>query len=130
MIYVTCAIIEKDNKVLCAQRSELMNLPLKWEFPGGKVEDGETHDACIVREIEEELGLEISITYKLPPSIFKYPDSKEICLLPFICRIKSGTINLKEHNQVTWLSLSELKTLDWAAADIPILENYLSLKNA
>ena len=130
MIYVTCAIIEKDTKVLCAQRSELMNLPSKWEFPGGKVEAGETHENCIVREIEEELGLDITIIDTLLPSIFQYPNAKEICLLPFICRIESGTINLKEHKQVTWLSLSELKTLDWAAADVPILENYLSLKNA
>ena len=130
MINVTCAIIEKDGKVLCAQRSELMNLPLKWEFPGGKVEVGETNENCIVREIEEELGLNISILDSLPPSIFQYSNSKEICLLPFICRIEAGEINLKEHKQVTWLSLSELKTLDWAAADIPILENYLALKNA
>lgn len=130
MINVTCAIIEKDGKVLCAQRSELMNLPLKWEFPGGKVEAGETNENCIVREIEEELGLKISILDSLPPSIFQYPNSKEICLLPFICRIEAGEINLKEHKQIKWLSLSELKTLDWAAADIPILENYLALKNA
>jgi 8-oxo-dGTP diphosphatase len=130
MINVTCAIIEKDDKILCAQRSECMNLPLKWEFPGGKVENGETFESCIIREIEEELGLDISIIEALPPSIFQYPNAKEICLLPFICRIKTGKINLKEHKQIKWLSLSELKTLDWAAADIPILDHYLALKNA
>lgn len=130
MIYVTCAIIERDDKVLCAQRSEFMNLPLKWEFPGGKVEAGETNENCILREIEEELGLEISVVQTLPSSIFQYPNAKAICLLPFICRIERGSIHLKEHKQVTWLSLNELKTLDWAAADIPIVDYYLSLRNA
>ena len=130
MIHVTCAIIEKDNQVLCAQRSALMPLPLKWEFPGGKVEAGEALEDCIVREIKEELGVEVSIKEKLPPSIFNYGADREICLYPFICHIISGAISLKEHKQVSWLTASELKNLDWAAADIPILNYYLTRKHA
>ncbi len=130
MIEVTCAIIEKEDKVLCAQRSELMNLPLKWEFPGGKLEIGETLEICLIREIKEELGVEISIKEKLPSSSHTYNNSKEICLYPFICTIQSGTLILKEHKQVAWLKLNELKKLNWAEADIPILDHYISLKNA
>jgi 8-oxo-dGTP diphosphatase len=130
MIHVTCAIIEKGNQILCAQRSERMPLPLKWEFPGGKVEAGEALEDCIVREIKEELGLQVLVKEKLPKSIFDYGAGKEICLYPFICHIHSGTISLKEHKQVVWLPVNELKELDWAAADIPILNHYIALKKA
>lgn len=116
--------------MLCAQRSEVMKLPLKWEFPGGKLETGETLENCLIREIKEELGVEISIKMNLSPNIHTYDNSKEICLYPFICTIQSGTIFLKEHKQVTWLKLDELKQLNWAEADIPILNHYISLKNA
>src|SRR5207253_4899938 len=130
MIVVTCAIIEDNGKVLCAQRIELMNLPLKWEFPGGKLEAGETLETCLIREIKEELGIEISIGEKLPASRHTYSSTKEICLHPFICTIQAGHISLKEHKQIAWVQLFELKQLDWAEADIPILNHYISLKNA
>lgn len=130
MIHVTCAIIEWETKVLCAQRSELMPLPLKWEFPGGKLEAGEELEACIIREIKEELGVDIYIKDKLPISVFDYGDARQICLYPFICHIELGTIQLKEHKQVLWLPVDELKSLDWAAADIPILDHYLARKKA
>jgi 8-oxo-dGTP diphosphatase len=130
MIHVTCAIIEKDTQVLCAQRSEQMPLPLKWEFPGGKVEAGEALEDCIVREIKEELGLDVIVREKLPPSIHRYGAAKAICLYPFICHIHSGAISLKEHKQVVWLAVDELNKLDWAAADLPILHHYIQLRNA
>ena len=130
MIDVTCAIIEKEGKVLCAQRSEQMSHPLKWEFPGGKLEAGETLAACLKREIKEELGLDIAIQEQLPPSQHTYSPTKEICLHPFICTVQAGTIYLKEHKQISWLTLPELKVLDWAEADIPILHHYLSYKQA
>jgi len=128
MIQVTCAIIEKDGKVLCAQRSEKMRHPLKWEFPGGKLEPGETLAACLKREIKEELGLAIAIREQLPASQHTYSPTKEICLHPFICTIQAGVIYLKEHKQIAWFTLNELKTLDWAEADIPVLKHYLSIK--
>jgi 8-oxo-dGTP diphosphatase len=61
-IKVTCAIIEKESDVLVVQRSEKMSLPLKWEFPGGKIENGESEEGCIVREIKEELNLDIDVS--------------------------------------------------------------------
>jgi 8-oxo-dGTP diphosphatase len=72
MINVTCAIIIFGNKILAAQRSEKMKLPLKWEFPGGKVEENENNEECIVREIKEEINVEIEIVKKLANSIYDY----------------------------------------------------------
>jgi 8-oxo-dGTP diphosphatase len=72
MINVTCAIILVDSKILVTQRSEKMKLPLKWEFPGGKLELDEKEDDCVMREIKEELNIEIKVLNKLSNSIFDY----------------------------------------------------------
>ena len=126
MISVTCAIIEKDGKVLCAQRSEVMHLPLKWEFPGGKVEDDEDPEECLKREIREELGIEINIVERLISNKHTCPDQKCFELIPFRCSIAGGKLNVKEHKLVKWLNRSELRELDWAEADIPVLHHYLT----
>lgn len=124
MIKVTCALIELQGKVLCAQRSENMHLPLKWEFPGGKIESGESPEACLLREIQEELDVEISILEALPPNTHTYGD-KTIQLLPFRCSLIAGTVQKREHKEIKWVEPHELSELDWAAADIPIVEHYI-----
>ncbi len=126
MTIVTCAVIENDGKVLCAQRSESMHLPLKWEFPGGKVEDGEDPEDCLKREIIEELGIEISIIERLPSTIHRYPGRISFELIPFRCRLVGGELYIREHRQVKWLEKSELREMDWAEADIPILDHFLN----
>lgn len=125
VILVTCAIIEHDEKVLCAQRSEKMKLPLKWEFPGGKVEKDEDLEACLKREIKEELGVEIKVIERLPFSTHSYPNSKVIKLIPFRCSLQTFEIDLKEHLKVEWASPTDLARYDWAEADIPIVRNYI-----
>lgn len=120
VIRVTCGIILKDGKVLAARRSGKMKLPLKWEFPGGKLQEGETEAECLKREIKEELNIEISIEYKLNPVRHDYPDV-QIELIPFVANYISGTLFLHEHEQAGWYSRDELLGLDWAPADIPIL---------
>ncbi|HTK18537.1 MAG TPA: (deoxy)nucleoside triphosphate pyrophosphohydrolase [Mucilaginibacter sp.] len=125
MIEVTCALIlDSQNRIFAAQRSSKMSLPLKWEFPGGKVEYGETFENCLVREIKEELNVEIEILKRLDFNIHNYP-SITIKLIPFVCRIIRGQIKLKEHTKYEWLNRANLLDLDWADADIPILNNYL-----
>jgi len=124
MIRVTCAIIENKNKVLCAQRSALMNLPLKWEFPGGKLEAGESEEDCLIREIREELNLIIGNLERLPSNIHTYEGGKAIELIPFRCKVVEGNLILKEHQQIKWLTAAELLILDWAEADISIVEYY------
>ncbi|MFC4873621.1 (deoxy)nucleoside triphosphate pyrophosphohydrolase [Negadavirga shengliensis] len=120
MLEVTCAVIIKRNLVLAVQRSHTMALPLKWEFPGGKVEPGETEETCLMREIQEELGVEIELNRKLESVEHDYGDFA-IRLIPFLATIRSGEIQLKEHRDFCWLSLSNLRKLDWAAADLPVV---------
>ena len=130
MIDVTCAlIIDNKNRLFAAQRSSIMSLPLKWEFPGGKVEQGESFEECLIREIKEELNIEIEIDKTLIPSTHSYP-SVTVKLIPFICKQISGKIALKEHADFKWLNTNELLDLDWAEADIPILYQYLNYLNA
>jgi 8-oxo-dGTP diphosphatase len=124
VIRVTCAIIEREGLVLAAQRSELMDMPLKWEFPGGKLEEGEDPAECLVREIREELGVEVAILRSLPPVLHDY-QSWTIELLPFVCGITAGRITLHEHKAVIWKAPEELLELDWPAADIPVIREYL-----
>jgi 8-oxo-dGTP diphosphatase len=127
MLEVACAIIEWNNKVLVAQRSDTMSLPLKWEFPGGKIEENESAENCLVREIAEELSIQIEILFGLNETVYAYSETKIIKLIPFICKLKGGEVMLTEHAQFLWLEKSELTNLDWADADIPVLNNYLNL---
>lgn len=121
MIEVTCAIIVQAAKVLAAQRSGSMDLPGQWEFPGGKIEPGETAEACIVREIKEELGLDIRVQSSLTPVEHHYP-SKSIRLIPFVCEVVGGELVVLEHARVAFFKKEELMGLNWAAADLVLLE--------
>ena len=127
MINVTCAIIIIDNKILVTQRSEKMKLPLKWEFPGGKLEKDESETDCIIREIREEINIEIEVLKKLSNSIFDYGTFK-INLIPFLVKYITGEIILTEHKDFKILNKSELLNLDWAEADLPIVEELLKLE--
>ncbi|WP_179009295.1 (deoxy)nucleoside triphosphate pyrophosphohydrolase [Winogradskyella forsetii] len=125
-IKVTCAIIHFDDKILAVQRSTKMKLPLKWEFAGGKIEQGESEIECIKREIAEELNIKIEINERLTPVTYKYPDFK-IKLIPFIAKHFSGELKLKEHSDFVIANKEELNNLDWAEADLPILKEFLAL---
>ncbi|MCF8237976.1 MAG: (deoxy)nucleoside triphosphate pyrophosphohydrolase [Saprospiraceae bacterium] len=125
MIQVTCAIIESDKGVLCAQRSTSMSHPGKWEFPGGKVEEGESEEECLIREIREELAVEINILEALASHAHTYENGFSLVLIPFRCQIQSGVIRAVQHAEVRWVPRSELIFLDWVGADIPILQAYL-----
>lgn len=129
MIPVTCAIIEKSGLVLVTQRSAKMALPLKWEFPGGKVEAGENAEDCLLREINEELNIHIKIIRPLKPNRHLYPSGKEIYLIPFVCTYKGGSLLLTEHAAFKWVQKDELSALDWAEADIPIVQAYINYSN-
>ncbi|QDH78402.1 (deoxy)nucleoside triphosphate pyrophosphohydrolase [Echinicola soli] len=125
MITVSCALIQKGKYILAVQRSETMKMPLKWEFPGGKVELHETAEDCLVREIEEELHLMIELKKRLKAVIYPY-DNFTINLIPFTAKIKSGKLKLTEHKTYKWLLKEDLLRLDWADADIPIVKDFLN----
>ena len=122
-IHVTCAIIERNGFVLAAQRSEVMSLPLKWEFPGGKIHSDEIAEDCLRREIVEELDVKITILNPLQPVTHNYP-SLTVTLYPFICSLEAGILKRKEHAAVIWLPPDKLHALDWAEADLPVLAAY------
>ncbi len=121
MLIVTCAIIIRERKTLICQRSSTMNLPLKWEFPGGKVEPSEDEETTIVREIKEELHLDIELVQRLKPVEHDYPTFR-IRLVPFIANVVGGKLLLEEHADAKWVTADELDQYDWAPADVPIVE--------
>ncbi len=125
MINVACAIILKDNKFLVTQRSEYMNLPLKWEFPGGKIEKEETAEVCLMRELKEELNIEVAIIKKLNNNIHDY-GNVVINLIPFVVEYILGEIVLSEHASYQLLEKDQLHYLDWAEADLPILKELIN----
>jgi 8-oxo-dGTP diphosphatase len=116
MIEVCCAIIVDGIKILAVQRGPESSHPWLWEFPGGKVRPGETHKRCVIREIGEELTLKVDILHPLGPVKFNY-GTKQIRLIPFVCRIVSGEITLTEHTDMRWFLFDEWDTIDWLGAD-------------
>ena len=122
-VHVACAIIERDGLVLSALRSASMNLPLKWEFPGGKIEPGEGREECLKRELVEEMGVRIAVGRPLTPATHDYP-AFTVTLYPYVCSIVSGEIILHEHSAISWLEASRMHELDWADADLPIIAEY------
>lgn len=127
MIDVSCAIISnEDGDVLVTQRSAIMRLPLKWEFPGGKVEQGERAEECLIREIREELNVTIQLQKRMEAVVHDY-GHQQVRLIPFQAVITAGgMIQLTEHAAYAWLKVDELAGLDWAEADLPVLRDYLS----
>ena len=125
-IKVTCAIITYQNKILAVQRSKRMSMPLKWEFPGGKIEEGESEIDCIKREIKEELNINIEVLDRLTTSIYNYL-TFTIELIPFTSIYVSGELKLKEHNQYLLLDKEELDQLDWAKADWAIVREVMKV---
>lgn len=118
---VTAAIIINDGKILIAQRAEDQKLAGKWEFPGGKVESGETPEECLKREIKEELGIKIEVDKFFAESIYQY-NIGTIKLLAYKARWIDGEYKLTAHTQIKWVKPYELENYDFAPADIPFIE--------
>ena len=117
---VVAAIIVKDKKFFIAQRNRYKHMGLCWEFPGGKVERGETFENALKREIKEELNIEIDIKNKLGEE--NYKDKKiNIKLHYFICTHISGKIYLNEHENSMWISNNEFKNYNFAEGDSDII---------
>ena len=118
---VVCALIlDGQGRVLAAQRPTKGALAGKWEFPGGKIEAGESARTALEREIREELGCEIEIGVALPVVHHPYP-SGILELRPFLARVARGTPAAREHAAIMWVTREEAASLDWAEADRPVL---------
>ena len=118
---VTAAIIVHDNRVLIARRGPGQKLAGKWEFPGGKIEAGETPEACLVREIKEELGVDIEIDGFFGASLYRY-ETGEIRLLGYKAKWVAGDIRVTVHSEIRWIGQDELGDYDYAPADMPFVE--------
>jgi 8-oxo-dGTP diphosphatase len=125
MISVTCAVIRnEENEVLVVQRGEATDHPLKWEFPGGKLAHGETNEECIIREVKEELSMEIVICGYLPEVEYDY-GKKQIKLFPFVCDTLDELPFLSEHLDYKWVQAKDLLSVDFSEADVFVARSYL-----
>lgn len=118
---VSCGIIIKDGKILCAKRLP-GSLENRWEFPGGKVEPGESPRQAVIRELQEELNIHVEILLPMPSVFYRYPHLY-LHLSPFICRILENTPQIIVHEEIRWLKPEELKDLSWLAPNWTILSD-------
>lgn len=127
-ITVVAAVIEKEGKILCVQRGKSQHAYIseKWEFPGGKIEEGESETETIQREIREELNMQLVVLEKLMVVEHDYPDF-HLTMHTYRCSTKDEP-TLTEHQAFRWMEKHELSTLDWAAADEPIVWRVGSFK--
>ena len=121
MIEVTAAILNNNGRLLIAQRKPTGKLPNKWEFPGGKVDSGETPEYCLKREMKEEFDIDVSVGDYLGESIYHY-DHGSIKLLAYKATWIAGKFTIKDHKAIEWVAIGELPEYDFAPADIPFVE--------
>lgn len=120
-IEVVAAIIKKDNKYYCAQRKDEGELAKKWEFPGGKIEENETHQQALEREIKEELSAEIKVGKFLVTIEHEY-NSFFLTMHCYYCDIIRGDLVISEHLDSKWLTKKEMLSYDFADADKPVIK--------
>lgn len=125
MIDVTAAIITKDDTVFIAKKGAQARFAHKWEFPGGKIEDGEAPEECVVRELFEEFGIEIEVLGYCTESIHTFPEG-QIKIFAYYCRWVGGEITPTEHEDYKWAPVRALDTFDFAPADIPLAKKLMS----
>lgn len=128
-IVVVGAVIVCDGLVLAAQRGEGRALPGLWEFPGGKVEDGETPQQSLRREIREELGCVVEVGERLVCTEHAYPFGL-VELTTYWCTLVDGEPAATEHAALLWTDEAQLATLEWAPADIPAVDEILAQMSA
>ena len=121
-LVVACALVDGDGRVLVAQRPEGRNMAGLWEFPGGKVEAGETPESALIRELKEELSIDVTQACLAPLSFASHADDDFHLLMPlYICRKWGGQVRPREGQAVKWVRPREMFDLDMPPADIPLI---------
>lgn len=123
-VSVVCAVIVKDHRVFATQRGygEFRD---GWEFPGGKIEPGETPEEALVREIEEELNTEIEVTRYIDTVEYDYP-AFHISMRCYLCNVRQGRLELLEHESARWLDRTGLHTVNWLPPDLKLVDSHIS----
>ncbi len=133
MLNVVCGIITKnDGAVLIGCRPMGRHLGGKWEFPGGKIEDGESAETALHREIAEELGCKVSIVCRLQDIYHSYEGGIRVNMIPFVCELGSNTdkVTALQHTELKWMDVTEIiKGVELAEADVQVITKFLSWKS-
>lgn len=119
---VAAAMIFQAGKILICQRPENKNCGLLWEFPGGKLEAGETAEQCVARECQEELGVRLRVGRELTDVVYEYPD-RVVHIRFFACAIAAGELEKKEHNALAWIAPEEIGGYEFCPADVRVLSS-------
>ena len=120
LVTVTAAILEHNGQILIAQRKVSDRLSGMWEFPGGKLESGETPEECLKRELHEEFGIEVYVGHFVAESIYHY-DHISICLVAYAATLLGGRLEPADHDDYRWVTTSELDQYEFAPADVPFV---------
>lgn len=126
---VAAAIMDDEGRLFAARRGPGMRQAGLWELPGGKIEPGESPEHALAREIQEELGACVAVHERLADSRHAYPDLV-VHLIAYRCTLRDGVLVPTEHDAVRWLGLDQLRSLDWAPADVPLLDAVRAIMTA
>ena len=121
IIKVVAAILQKEDKILIARKKQGKPLAGYFEFPGGKIEEGETPEESLIRELMEEMNIKIAVKEYIGESIYDYGNDKVISLLGYTAEIIDGEIKLSDHDIYEWVTLEQINNYKIAPADIPLL---------
>ncbi|WP_300433727.1 (deoxy)nucleoside triphosphate pyrophosphohydrolase [Christiangramia sp.] len=128
MIHVVCGIIYNKRKIFIARRKKNKSLGGYWEFPGGKIEEGESESEALIRELKEELGMKVEVVKRMGAFIYAYEDFK-LNLIGFHCNlIKVGGV-FSDHDKMEWVTPAELRNYKFTEADLPFIEIIINAKN-
>ena len=128
VLVAACALIDTDNRVLIAQRPEGRPMAGLWEFPGGKVEQGERPEVALIRELDEELGITVKEACLAPLTFASHTYEDFQLLMPlYVCRRWEGTVTALEGQQLAWVRPNRLRDYEMPPADIPLISHLMAL---
>lgn len=128
LLVVACALIDADGRVLIAKRPEGKAMAGLWEFPGGKIELGETPEAALIRELHEELSIDVTESCLAPLTFASHRYETFNLLMPlYVCRRWNGRVNAREHAQIAWVRANRLRDYPMPEADLPLISHLIDL---
>lgn len=128
LLVAACALIDVDGRVLIAQRPEGKSMAGLWEFPGGKIEPGESPETALVRELEEELGVNTEAACLAPFAFASHSYESFHLLMPlYVCRKWQGVPRAREHQALAWARATDLRKYDMPPADVPLVAHLIDL---